>query len=110
MYWKPQLSAAVIARTATIVVIGVRRRMVELLDWIRSPAQEAKAAVAAPDILDHELLSARIAGRVQKFRNQRKTRCNRSDRSSFSKQSLDQLLSGMKGSAYRPTIFQAHNV
>ena len=34
MYWKPQLSAAVIARTATIVVIGVRRRMVKLLDWI----------------------------------------------------------------------------
>jgi hypothetical protein len=42
---------------------------------------------------------------VQKFQNQRKTRCKKSDCSSFSKHSLDQLLSDSKGSAYWPTIF-----
>jgi hypothetical protein len=47
------------------------------------------------------------AGR-RNLQNQRNTRCNKSDWSSFSKQSSDQLLSGRKGSAYWPTIFQAH--
>ena len=75
----------------------------------------AKAVAVAPDIVDHALPSARTVRGVQKFRNRRKTRCNRSDWPSFSKQSWNQLLSGMKGSAYRPSnfwsyIFQVHNV
>jgi hypothetical protein len=79
---------------------------VSLLGSILSPEKKAKAAAVAPDTVDQELPSARIARRVQKFRNQHKTRCNRSDWSSFYKQSLDQLLSGRKGSAYWPTVFQ----
>jgi len=81
---------------------------VDLLGSILSPEKKAKAAAAAPDT-DDQGLPSRSARRVQKLRNQRKTRCNRSDWSSFSKQSLDQLLNGRKGSAYWPTIFQAHN-
>jgi len=90
----------------------VRRQIVDLLGSILSPEKKAKAAAAAPDTVDQGLpsRSAHIVRGVQKFRIQRKTRCNRSDWSSFSKQSLDQLSNGMKGSAYWPTIFQVHNV
>jgi hypothetical protein len=85
---------------------------VDLLGSILSPEKKAEAAAAAPDTVDQGLPfpSAHIVRGVQKFRIQRKTRCNRSDWSSFSKQFWNQLLSGMKGSAYSPTIFQAHNV
>jgi hypothetical protein len=87
-------------RTAAIVVIGVRRQIVDLLGSISSPEKKAKAAAVARDTVDRGLPSACTARRAQKFQNQHKTRCNRSDWSSFSKQSLDQLLSGRKGSAY----------
>jgi hypothetical protein len=74
--------------------------MVDLSGSISSCEKTAKAAAVAPNIVYQGLLSAHIVvGRAQKFRNQRKTRCNRTDWSSFSKQSLNQLLSGMKGSA-----------
>jgi hypothetical protein len=55
---------------------------------ILSPEKTAKAAAGTPDTVDQGLLFARIARQVQKLKNQHKTRCNRSDRSSFSKQSL----------------------
>ena len=97
-------------RRRTIVVIGACRRIVELLGSILSPEKTAKAAAAAPNTVDQGLPSACTARRVQKLRNQRKTRCNRIDWSSFSKQSLDQLSSGRRGSAYWSTIFQVHNV
>ena len=97
-------------RRRTIVVIGACRRIVDLLGSILSPEKTAKAAAAAPNTVDQGLPSARIARTVQKFQNQRKTRCKKSDCSSFSKQSLDQLLSDSKGSAYWPTIFQVPNV
>jgi hypothetical protein len=72
---------------------------VDLLGSILSPAKTAKASAAPPDIVDQGLPSARSVRWAQKFQNQRKTRRNRSDGSSFSKQSLDQLLSDSKGSA-----------
>ena len=84
--------------------------MVDLLGSILSPEKTAKAAAAAPNTVDPGLPSARIAQTVQKFQNQPRTRCKKSDCSSFSKQSLGQLLSDSKGSAYWPTIFQVHNV
>ena len=97
-------------RRRTIVVIGACRRIVDLLGSILSPEITAKAAAAAPNTVDQGLPSARIARRVHKIRNQRKTRCNRSDCSSFSKPSWYQLLIGKKGNAYWPTVFQIHNV
>jgi hypothetical protein len=84
--------------------------MVDLLDSISSPEKKAKASAVAPDTVDQALPFVRIVRRAQKFRNQRKTRCNKSDWSSFSKQFLDQLLSGSRGSAYWPPVFQVHNV
>jgi len=83
---------------------------VGLLGSISSLEKKAKAAAAAPDIVDQRLPSACIARRCRNLRNQRKTRCNRSDRPSFSKQTSDQLSNGRKGSAYWPTVFQVHNV
>jgi hypothetical protein len=96
-------------RRRTIVVIGACR-IVDLLGSILSPEKTAKAAAAAPNTVDQGLPSARIARTMQKFQNQRKTRCKKSDCSSFSKQSLGQLLRDSKGSAYWPTIFQVPNV
>ena len=97
-------------RRRTIVVIGACRRIVDLLGSILSPEKTAKAAAAAPNTVDQGLPSARIARTMQKFQNQRKTRRKKSDCSSFSKQSLGQLLSDSKGSAYWPSIFQVPNV
>jgi hypothetical protein len=74
--------------------------MVDLLGSISSLEKTATASAVAPDTVDQVLPSVRIVRWAQKFRNQRKTRCNRSDRSSFSKQFLDQLLIGTNDSAY----------
>jgi hypothetical protein len=90
-----------------IVVIGACRRIVDLLGSILSPEKTAKAAAVAPNTVDQGLPSARIARMVQKFQNQRKTRCKKNECSSFSKQFSDQLLSDSKGSAYWPTIFRS---
>jgi hypothetical protein len=90
--------------------MGVHRRMVDLFGSISSLEKKAKASAVAPDTVGQGLPSVRIVQRAQRFRNQRKTRCNRSDWSSFSKQSVDQSLSGRRGSAYRPPVFQVHNV
>jgi hypothetical protein len=77
--------------------------------WILAFEKRVKAAAVAPDTLDQALPSACIVRRVQRFRNRRKTRCNKSDWSSFSKQSWNQLSSRKKGNAYWPTIFQVNN-
>jgi len=61
----------------TIVVIGVCRRIVDLLGSILSSEKTATAAAAAPNTVDQGLPSARIARTVQKFQNQRKTRCKK---------------------------------
>lgn len=90
--------------------MGVRRRMVDLLGSISSPEKKAKASAIAPDTVGQGLPSVRIVQRAQRFRNQRKTRCNRSNCSSFSKPFLDQLSNGKKGNAYWPTIFRTYNV
>jgi hypothetical protein len=92
-------------RRRTIVLIGACRRIVDLLGSILGLEKMAKAAAAAPNTVDQALPSAYIARRLQKFQNRRRTRCNKSDCPSFSKQSLDQLLGGRKGSAYWRPIF-----
>jgi hypothetical protein len=57
---------------------------------ILSPEKRAKAGAIAPNIVDQGGPFVRNVRRVQKSLSQRKTRCNRSDRLSFSKQPLDQ--------------------
>jgi hypothetical protein len=84
--------------------------MVKLLGSILSLEKKAKAAAAAPNIVDQRLPSAGIARRCRNLRNRRKTRCNRSDRRSFSRPTLDQRSNGKRGSAYWPAVFQFHNV
>jgi hypothetical protein len=74
-------------------------------ELILGPEKTARAAAAAPDIVGQGLPSARIVREAQRFRNRRKTRCNKNEKSSFSKQSLDRLRGGMKDSAYWPAIF-----
>jgi hypothetical protein len=79
---------------------------VDLRGSILKLEKQAKAAAAVPYTVDQGLPSARRAQPANNFQNQRKTRCNRSNCSSFSKPFLDQLLNGKKGNAYWPTIFQ----
>jgi hypothetical protein len=50
---------------------------VDLLGSLLSPEKTAKAAAAAPNTVDQGLPSARIAQTVQKFQNQRRTRCKK---------------------------------
>jgi hypothetical protein len=88
---------------------GMNQWGVALRGSILSPGKKAEAAAAAPYTVDQNFPSARSAQSAKKFQSQRKIRCNRSDYSS-SKRFLDQLLSGNKGNAYRPTILQAYNV
>jgi hypothetical protein len=88
----------------------VRRQAVDLRGSILNLEKQAKAAAAVPYTVDQGFPSARRAQPANRFQNQRKTRCNRSSCSSFSKPFLDQLLSGKKGNAYWPTIFNAYNV
>jgi hypothetical protein len=83
---------------------------VDLRGSILKLEKQAKAAAAVPYTVDQGFPSGRRAQPANKFQNQRKTRCNRSNWSSFSKPFLDQLLSGKKGNAYWPTIFNAYNV
>jgi hypothetical protein len=83
---------------------------VDLRGSILSPGKKAEAAAAAPHTVDQGFPSAHPARPAKKFQNQRKSRCNRKNCSSSSKQFLDQLLNGKKGSAYWPTIFKAYNV
>jgi hypothetical protein len=70
----------------------VCRRIVDLLGLILSPKKRAEAAATALDTVDQGLPSERSARRVQKLRNQRKTRCNRSDWSCFGRGLLLWLL------------------
>jgi hypothetical protein len=97
-------------RTPTRAFIGVRRWGVDLRGSISNSEKQARAAAAVPYTVDRGFPSARRAQPASKFPNQRKTRCNRSNCSSFSKLFLDQLLNGKKDNAYWPTIFKVYNV
>jgi hypothetical protein len=97
-------------RGRTTVVIEVLRQIVELLDSISIPEKRARAVAVGRDTVDQRLPSACLVLKMERFRNQRKIRCNRSDWPSFSKRSWSQFLSGMKSSAYWPSILQADNV
>ncbi|MGE5367510.1 MAG: hypothetical protein ACM3PO_09640, partial [Betaproteobacteria bacterium] len=76
---------------------------------ISNPEKQATAVAAVPHTVDRGFPSARRTQPANKFPNQRKTRCNRSNCSSFSKLFLDQLLNGKRDNAYWPTIFNAYN-
>jgi len=96
-----KMPAAAIAKA----FIGVHLRMVDLLGSLLRREKEAIVAAAAPDTVDQGFPSEQIALWAQKFRNQRKTHCNRNDWPNSSKPSLDRSVDSSKGRAYLAYCF-----